>query len=79
MSVANSCCDGRVVSVLEGGYNVAGQFVSPFAKVASSPLIGDTRECTHTYIHTYTYTHIHIHTHTHTHTLKRRRQRPVDW
>ena len=33
ISVANSCCDGRVVSVLEGGYNVAGKFVSPFAKV----------------------------------------------
>ena len=33
VSVANSCCDGRIVSVLEGGYNVAGKFASPFAKV----------------------------------------------
>ena len=31
LRVANACCDGRVVSVLEGGYRVHGGIVSPFA------------------------------------------------
>jgi len=26
------CCGGRVVSVLEGGYNLQGDIVSPFAR-----------------------------------------------
>ena len=26
------CCNGRVVSVLEGGYNLQGGIVSPFAR-----------------------------------------------
>ncbi|KAI9982316.1 hypothetical protein PInf_008231 [Phytophthora infestans] len=30
--VANSCCDGRLVSVLEGGYNFHGRIISPFAR-----------------------------------------------
>ena len=30
--VANSCCDGRVVSVLEGGYQILGEHCSAFAK-----------------------------------------------
>ncbi|KAG1689181.1 hypothetical protein DVH05_002744 [Phytophthora capsici] len=30
--VANSCCDGRLISVLEGGYNFHGRMVSPFAR-----------------------------------------------
>ena len=30
--VANSCCDGRVVSALEGGYQIGGEFCSSFAK-----------------------------------------------
>uniref|UniRef100_A0A6S8IVI8 Histone deacetylase domain-containing protein n=1 Tax=Dunaliella tertiolecta TaxID=3047 RepID=A0A6S8IVI8_DUNTE len=32
MQVANRCCQGRVVSVLEGGYNLQGSIVSPFAR-----------------------------------------------
>ena len=32
VKVANSCCQGRVVSVLEGGYKVHGGIVSPFAR-----------------------------------------------
>ncbi|TMW59041.1 hypothetical protein Poli38472_007186 [Pythium oligandrum] len=30
--VANSCCNGRLISVLEGGYNFHGRMVSPFAR-----------------------------------------------
>lgn len=32
LKVANACCDGRVVSVLEGGYKIQGELVSPFAR-----------------------------------------------
>lgn len=31
MKVANSVCGGRVISVLEGGYNVQGGCASPLA------------------------------------------------
>ena len=30
--VANSCCEGRVVSALEGGYQTGGEFCSAFAQ-----------------------------------------------
>lgn len=30
--VANTCCNGRIVSVLEGGYKIHGGIVSPFAR-----------------------------------------------
>lgn len=30
--LANTCCEGRLVSVLEGGYNLTGGIVSPFAR-----------------------------------------------
>ncbi|KAG6616510.1 Histone deacetylase [Phytophthora cinnamomi] len=30
--IANTCCDGRLISVLEGGYNFHGRMVSPFAR-----------------------------------------------
>ena len=30
--IANSCCKGRIVSVLEGGYRIQGKIVSPFAR-----------------------------------------------
>eukprot|EP00967_Tisochrysis_lutea_P079870 scaffold109468_cov20-Tisochrysis_lutea.AAC.1 len=30
--LAHVCCQGRVVSVLEGGYNLQGSIVSPFAR-----------------------------------------------
>lgn len=32
MMIANSCCEGRVVSALEGGYQLGGEFSSAFAK-----------------------------------------------
>jgi len=32
VKVANSCCSGRLVSVLEGGYRIAGRIVSPFGR-----------------------------------------------
>jgi acetoin utilization deacetylase AcuC-like enzyme/ankyrin repeat protein len=32
VQVANRCCQGRVVSVLEGGYKIQGQVVSAFAR-----------------------------------------------
>lgn len=34
--VANTCCNGRVVSVLEGGYKIHGGLVSPFARSVAS-------------------------------------------
>ena len=30
--IANTCCEGRIVSVLEGGYKIQGKIVSPFAR-----------------------------------------------
>ncbi|CAD7927395.1 unnamed protein product [Amoebophrya sp. A25] len=32
LSIANVCCEGRVVSVLEGGYNTRAGYLSPFAR-----------------------------------------------
>ena len=32
MQVANRCCQGRIVSVLEGGYRIQGGLVSAFAR-----------------------------------------------
>eukprot|EP00890_Picochlorum_soloecismus_P001450 jgi/Picsp_1/2305/NSC_05769-R1_histone deacetylase len=32
VQVANKCCDGRVVSVLEGGYRIQGNIVSAFSR-----------------------------------------------
>ena len=32
MRIANSCCEGRIVSALEGGYQISGEFSSAFAK-----------------------------------------------
>lgn len=34
--VANTCCNGRIVSVLEGGYRIHGGIVSPFARSVAS-------------------------------------------
>merc|ERR1712176_47213 len=34
--LANSCCNGRIVSVLEGGYKIHGGIVSPFARSVAS-------------------------------------------
>lgn len=36
VKVANTCCNGRVVSVLEGGYKIHGGIVSPFARSVAS-------------------------------------------
>jgi len=38
VKVANSCCNGRIVSVLEGGYKIHGGIVSPFARSVASHL-----------------------------------------
>eukprot|EP00956_Cyclotella_meneghiniana_P019953 scaffold34694_cov37-Cyclotella_meneghiniana.AAC.2 len=40
VKVANACCDGRVVSVLEGGYKIHGGIVSPFARSVASHVRG---------------------------------------
>mmetsp|Transcript_10938 Transcript_10938/g.20438 ORF Transcript_10938/g.20438 Transcript_10938/m.20438 type:complete len:1088 (-) Transcript_10938:56-3319(-) len=32
VKVANTCCNGRIISVLEGGYRIHGGIVSPFAR-----------------------------------------------
>jgi len=36
VKVANSCCSGRIVSTLEGGYKIHGGIVSPFARSVAS-------------------------------------------
>jgi len=36
VKVANKCCNGRIVSVLEGGYKIHGGIVSPFARSVAS-------------------------------------------
>ena len=36
IKVANTCCNGRIVSVLEGGYKIHGGIVSPFARSVAS-------------------------------------------
>lgn len=36
VKVANTCCNGRIVSVLEGGYRINGGIVSPFARSVAS-------------------------------------------
>jgi hypothetical protein len=36
VKIANSCCDGRVVSVLEGGYKIQGGVTSAFAQSVAS-------------------------------------------
>jgi len=40
VKVANSCCNGRIVSVLEGGYRIHGGIVSPFARSVASHVRG---------------------------------------
>ncbi|GKY96269.1 hypothetical protein MPSEU_000586400 [Mayamaea pseudoterrestris] len=40
IKVANTCCNGRVVSVLEGGYKIHGGIVSPFARSVASHVRG---------------------------------------
>lgn len=40
VKVANTCCNGRVVSVLEGGYKIHGGIVSPFARSVASHVRG---------------------------------------
>lgn len=32
VNIANSCCEGRIVSALEGGYQLGGEYSSAFAK-----------------------------------------------
>jgi len=49
VKVANTCCQGRIVSVLEGGYKIHGGIVSPFARSVASHVralvdAGSTRE-----------------------------------
>lgn len=36
VKISNTCCNGRVVSVLEGGYKIHGGIVSPFARSVAS-------------------------------------------
>jgi len=36
IKIANTCCNGRIVSVLEGGYKIHGGIVSPFARSVAS-------------------------------------------
>lgn len=40
VQVANRCCNGRVVSVLEGGYNINGGVVSAFARSVEAHVRG---------------------------------------
>jgi hypothetical protein len=46
MKVAHSCCNGRVISVLEGGYRIQGQLVSAFARSVAAharPIVSDSQ------------------------------------
>jgi acetoin utilization deacetylase AcuC-like enzyme len=36
VKIANTCCHGRVISVLEGGYKIHGGIVSPFSRSVAS-------------------------------------------
>ena len=36
VNVANTCCNGRIISALEGGYKIHGGIVSPFARSVAS-------------------------------------------
>jgi acetoin utilization deacetylase AcuC-like enzyme len=36
VKIANTCCNGRVISILEGGYKIHGGIVSPFARSVAS-------------------------------------------
>jgi acetoin utilization deacetylase AcuC-like enzyme/ankyrin repeat protein len=36
VKIANTCCNGRLVSVLEGGYKIQGGIISPFARSVAS-------------------------------------------
>ena len=36
VNIANSCCNGRIVSVLEGGYQLGGEYCSAFAQSAKA-------------------------------------------
>ncbi|KAL7436727.1 hypothetical protein ACHAXM_008680 [Skeletonema potamos] len=36
VKVANTCCNGRIVSALEGGYKIHGGIISPFARSVAS-------------------------------------------
>lgn len=40
VKVANTCCNGRIISVLEGGYRIHGGIVSPFAKSVANHIRG---------------------------------------
>lgn len=40
VKVANSCCQGKVVSVLEGGYKIHGGIISPFARSVAAHVRG---------------------------------------
>jgi len=44
LSVANRCCQGRLISVLEGGYNTRAETLSPFAQCVA----GHVRTLMHT-------------------------------
>jgi hypothetical protein len=39
MKIANSCCDGRIVSALEGGYQLGGEFSSAFAQSVKAHVV----------------------------------------
>lgn len=40
VKIANTCCNGRIVSVLEGGYRIHGGIVSPFARSVACHIRG---------------------------------------
>jgi len=39
VKVANSCCNGRIVSALEGGYQLGGEYCSAFAKSVKTHVV----------------------------------------
>ena len=50
VKVANSCCEGRIVSVLEGGYSIKGRYLSAFARSTAAhvrALVDGSIACEH--------------------------------
>lgn len=50
MSISHSYCNDRVISILEGGYNVNGRGLSPFASSVSSHVRSLKRDYNRNYV-----------------------------
>jgi hypothetical protein len=51
VKVANTCCNGRIVSALEGGYQLGGEYCSAFAKSVKTHVVALERGAKSTHIY----------------------------